>query len=254
MSSTSHVTEDQRSQLAESGYTVLDQVLDHDVVARVLEEIEPHFGLNGWGRNDLRGPANRACVCHVGEVPVGRCSRRAPRRPRTARRPPQALTGACRLSGHTHPPVRDRTNLPLRRRPPRRRPAPTAMERERHVGLVALHSCKRLNPFRAGKPSLGLPATTDRTRDDLGRLAPGSALVWLGGIYHGGRSNTSDEVRTGVSIIYFQPWLRQVENMVLVVRTRQGGSVQPHNAAPSRLWRDRRQFLWDTLMAAIQSN
>ena len=58
-------------------------------------------------------------------------------------------------------------------------------------------------------------------------LAPGSALVWLGGIYHGAGPNTSDEVRTGVSIIYFQPWLRQVENMVLVVGPDKAAQFSP---------------------------
>jgi len=48
-------------------------------------------------------------------------------------------------------------------------------------------------------------------------ISPGSALVWLGGVYHGGGANVSNSCRTGVSIIYFEPWLRQVENMTLAV-------------------------------------
>lgn len=49
-------------------------------------------------------------------------------------------------------------------------------------------------------------------------MQAGSALVWLGGVYHGGGANVSQHsLRTGVSIIYFQPWMRQVENMTLAV-------------------------------------
>ena len=48
-------------------------------------------------------------------------------------------------------------------------------------------------------------------------IPPGSALVWLGGVYHGAGPNLSDEFRDGINMIYFQPWLRQVENMTLVI-------------------------------------
>jgi len=48
-------------------------------------------------------------------------------------------------------------------------------------------------------------------------MSAGSVLVYQGSVLHGGGTNSSDEVRRGVSIIYCQPWLRQFENMMLSV-------------------------------------
>lgn len=45
----------------------------------------------------------------------------------------------------------------------------------------------------------------------------GSALVYLGSVWHGGGANTTDEVRLGVVLHYAVGWLRPVENHVLVV-------------------------------------
>jgi len=45
----------------------------------------------------------------------------------------------------------------------------------------------------------------------------GSALVYLGGIEHGGGAHTGGPARLGVSIIYCQPWLRQFENLMMAV-------------------------------------
>ena len=48
-------------------------------------------------------------------------------------------------------------------------------------------------------------------------MSAGSALVWLGPLYHRGGANLSDSARLGITIQYCQPWLRQIENMVLAV-------------------------------------
>lgn len=46
-------------------------------------------------------------------------------------------------------------------------------------------------------------------------LQPGSALVWLGSLLHGGGSNTSDKPRRGTIISYNLGWLRSAENQSL---------------------------------------
>jgi ectoine hydroxylase-related dioxygenase (phytanoyl-CoA dioxygenase family) len=45
----------------------------------------------------------------------------------------------------------------------------------------------------------------------------GSALVYLGNVWHGGGANTTDEIRLGVVLHYARSWRRPVENHVLVV-------------------------------------
>jgi len=48
-------------------------------------------------------------------------------------------------------------------------------------------------------------------------MKAGSALVWKGLTVHRGGANNSDQMRLGLTTQYCQPWLRQVENMVLAV-------------------------------------
>src|SRR5262249_18480277 len=45
----------------------------------------------------------------------------------------------------------------------------------------------------------------------------GSALVYLGNVWHGGGANTTGQDRLGVVLHYARAWLRPVENHVLVV-------------------------------------
>jgi ectoine hydroxylase-related dioxygenase (phytanoyl-CoA dioxygenase family) len=48
-------------------------------------------------------------------------------------------------------------------------------------------------------------------------MRAGSALLWIGGTYHGGGTNITDEPRTGITITLDLGWLRQEENQYLAV-------------------------------------
>ena len=48
-------------------------------------------------------------------------------------------------------------------------------------------------------------------------LTAGSALVYLGSVWHGGGANRTDRLRLGVVLHYAAAWLRPVENHVLAV-------------------------------------
>jgi hypothetical protein len=48
-------------------------------------------------------------------------------------------------------------------------------------------------------------------------MAPGSAVIWTGGVYHSGGKNTSSFPRTGLTISFDLGNLRQEENQYLVV-------------------------------------
>ena len=45
----------------------------------------------------------------------------------------------------------------------------------------------------------------------------GSVMIWAGPLFHRGGANRSALPRAGVTVQYCQPWLRQIENMVLAV-------------------------------------
>ncbi|MDW8803347.1 phytanoyl-CoA dioxygenase family protein [Streptomyces scabiei] len=48
-------------------------------------------------------------------------------------------------------------------------------------------------------------------------MPAGSALIWLGGLYHGGGHNASTEPRTGLTLSYIAGNMRQEENQYLAV-------------------------------------
>ncbi len=48
-------------------------------------------------------------------------------------------------------------------------------------------------------------------------MAPGSVLIYLGSLRHGGGANTTHSPRTGVVVSYCLGWLRQSENQYLTV-------------------------------------
>jgi ectoine hydroxylase-related dioxygenase (phytanoyl-CoA dioxygenase family) len=48
-------------------------------------------------------------------------------------------------------------------------------------------------------------------------LKSGSALMFLGSLWHGGGANLTDQDRLGVILHYSAAWLRPVENHVLAV-------------------------------------
>ena len=54
-------------------------------------------------------------------------------------------------------------------------------------------------------------------------MPAGSVLVFAGSLVHRGGANTSDSVRLAITPQYCQPWLRQIENMVLAVPPEQAG-------------------------------
>jgi ectoine hydroxylase-related dioxygenase (phytanoyl-CoA dioxygenase family) len=58
-------------------------------------------------------------------------------------------------------------------------------------------------------------------------MPAGSALLYLGSLWHGGGANTTDGTRIGVVLHYAVSWLRPVENHVLVVPPEQAGERSP---------------------------
>jgi ectoine hydroxylase-related dioxygenase (phytanoyl-CoA dioxygenase family) len=58
-------------------------------------------------------------------------------------------------------------------------------------------------------------------------MPAGSALVYLGSVWHGGGANTTDTARLGVVLHYARAWLRPVENHVLVVAPEVVATLEP---------------------------
>ena len=58
--------------------------------------------------------------------------------------------------------------------------------------------------------------TADTPTVDV-EMPAGSALIYLGSVWHGGGANHTDRARIGVVLHYAAGWLRPVENHVLAV-------------------------------------
>ena len=57
----------------------------------------------------------------------------------------------------------------------------------------------------------------DRDEIVIATMSPGSALFYLGNLWHGGGANTTDRPRLGVILEYVSSWLRAQENHCLAV-------------------------------------
>ena len=74
-------------------------------------------------------------------------------------------------------------------------------------GTMVIPGSHKWGDDRAPKRSEAVPT----------EMAAGSALIWLGGTYHGGGTNTTDAPRTGITITFDLGYLRQEENQYLAL-------------------------------------
>ena len=58
-------------------------------------------------------------------------------------------------------------------------------------------------------------------------MPAGSALVFTGSLVHRGGANHSNKERLAITPQYCQPWLRQIENMVLSVPPEKAAALSP---------------------------
>jgi ectoine hydroxylase-related dioxygenase (phytanoyl-CoA dioxygenase family) len=58
-------------------------------------------------------------------------------------------------------------------------------------------------------------------------MPAGTALMYLGSVWHGGGANQTEHARLGVVLHYAVGWLRPVENHVLAVPPKQAKDLDP---------------------------
>jgi ectoine hydroxylase-related dioxygenase (phytanoyl-CoA dioxygenase family) len=203
--------------LRKDGVVVAEDLLDEAELDAVRAELEPHFGREGFGRNDFEGLRTERVYSVLAKCPS---VARLVEHPRILALldeflRPSRLLAACQATrihpGETAQNLHADDELGA---PPRPR-APNCVS--------VMWTLSEYTPENGS--TLIVPGShlwdherrPEASAATAFHLRSGSALIWLGGVYHGGGANTSDVLRTGVSIIYFQPWLRQIENMTLAV-------------------------------------
>ncbi len=58
-------------------------------------------------------------------------------------------------------------------------------------------------------------------------MPAGSVMIWAGPLFHRGGAHRGNTTRLGITLQYSQPWLRQIENMVLAVPPAKAAQYSP---------------------------
>jgi ectoine hydroxylase-related dioxygenase (phytanoyl-CoA dioxygenase family) len=206
----------ERATLADDGYCVVENVLDPATVAATRAELQGLFAATPYGRDDFEGRATRRVYGLFAKT--------------------RALDAMA-----THPIVLDSLDRVLG---PAQLSAPTAIEIGPGERAQPLHPDDAIYPIP--RPHAELVVNVMWPFDDFTeangatRVVPGShqwieerpdpnsetvavempagsAMLYVGSLWHGGGANTTTQPRVGVVLHYAVSWIRPVENHVLAV-------------------------------------
>ncbi len=202
--------------LEDDGYRVVEGVLDDDTVAGIRSELDRLFATTPFGRDDFEGRRTRRVYALFAKT--------------------RALDALA-----IHPLVLDALDRVIG---PAQLSAPTAIEIGPGERAQPLHPDDAIYPVPRPHPELVLNVMWpfDDFTDENGAtrlvagsrcridefptadaetvtvtMPAGSALLYVGSLWHGGGANTTDRPRVGVVMHYCAAWLRPVENHVLAV-------------------------------------
>jgi ectoine hydroxylase-related dioxygenase (phytanoyl-CoA dioxygenase family) len=216
MGETSH--KQHLDRIAEDGYTILEGVIEEDLVAALREDllrlereigIEPaHNAFEGehtWRIYNLlvHGPLYEAIPVHPGVLPVVE----------------GVLDPGCLVSslssisigpGETPQPIHaDDQLIPL----PKPHPPTVCNTMWALTDFTAENGATRVVPgshLADRSPDLGVDYDTVAAE-----MPAGSVLVWHGSLWHGGGANRTTERRVGIAMNYCAGYIRQQENQQL---------------------------------------
>jgi ectoine hydroxylase-related dioxygenase (phytanoyl-CoA dioxygenase family) len=202
--------------LEDDGYCVVENVLDPTTVAETRAELRDLFAATPYGRDDFEGHRTRRVYGLFAKT--------------------RALDAMA-----THPIVLDALDRVLG---PAQLSAPTAIEIGPGERAQPLHPDDAIYPIPRPHAELVVnvmwPCDDFTEANGATRLVPGShrwiderpgpdtetvavempagsAMLYVGSLWHGGGANTTTQPRIGVVLHYAVSWIRPVENHVLVV-------------------------------------
>ena len=123
---------------------------------------------------------------------------------------------------------------------PRRRPADPPRQAPRRRSSATRCGRSPTSPRPTAPPASSRVAISPIDSPDLAEhydtvpaeMAAGSVLVWHGSLWHGGGANTTDERRVGIAMNYCAGWMRQQENQQLGIPR----DTRPRFPAACRSW------------------
>ena len=202
--------------LEDDGYCVVEDVIDEATVAGIRAELTRLFDATPLGRDDFEGHRTRRVYALFAKTRVLD----------DLAMHPLVLTALDRVLG------------------PAQLSAPTAIEIGPGEHAQPLHPDDAIYPVPRPHPELVVnvmwPLDDFTEENGATRVVPGShrwiderpgpdsesvavampagsAMLYVGSLWHGGGANTTQRARAGVVLHYAVSWLRQVENHVLAV-------------------------------------
>ena len=203
--------------LREDGYLILPNAISPELVARVRAELAPHLG--AFGRNPFEGHRTQRVYALLAKAPAIAEMVEHPTVLAYVDRflqPSYLLWGALAVNLHPGETRQDYHCDDDAGAPPRPRAAQGISTMWALDDFTEENGATELIPgSHLWGP--GEAPSADDPRAIRAVMPAGSVLIWQGPIFHRGGANDSDATRLGITLQYCQPWLRQIENMVLAV-------------------------------------
>jgi ectoine hydroxylase-related dioxygenase (phytanoyl-CoA dioxygenase family) len=208
--------------IEDQGYTIIEQLIGDDVIHRIKRALEPYLQGQLMGRNNFEGEHSERVYALLAKHPDFALIVEHPLIIAILDRllePDYLLSANLAINCHA-----GETPQPFHR----------DNDGGKNADVTALHGISTIWSFDDFTESNGATEfiagshqyvnEPPNPRDIVKAIMPaGSALVFSGSLYHRGGANQSNEPRLAITPQYCQPWLRQLENMVL--------SVPPEKAA-----------------------
>jgi hypothetical protein len=203
------------------GAVVVDDLIEHAIVDRILAEMQPHIDATPTGSDGFSGRLTRRTGALVARSPT---SRQIVQHPLVLEVTGRLLDRAMSYQLHLTQTIAIGPGEPAQ-----------AIHRDQWAfdffpfpddHHVQCNTIWALSDFHEANGATRLilgsqdwPDDHHHTADETvpAEMSKGSCLLYTGKVYHGGGANTSDHARIGLNITYVVGWLRQEENQYLSV-------------------------------------
>jgi ectoine hydroxylase-related dioxygenase (phytanoyl-CoA dioxygenase family) len=208
------------SRIGERGWVVVEDAIDPDTVADVREQLAPYLQGELMGRNDFEGLRSERVYGLLEKAPV---IAQLIEHDAVLAVADEFLMSSYLLSAalvvHLHPgeTVQGWHQDDALGAPPPPRPVQGVSTIWAIDDFTAENGATEVIP---GSHAWDHPAPAQDEMDAMAEplvLRSGSVAIFPGTLYHRGGANRSERKRLGLTIQYCQPWLRQLENMMLGV-------------------------------------
>lgn len=202
------------------GYAIVPDAIDAGTLARLRAELDPYLQGRYMGRNDFEGFRSERVYNLLAKAPTVAELIEHPAVLAVADRllkPSYLLSAALVVNLHPGETPQGYHQDDALGAPPPPRPVQGVSTLWALDDFTAANGATEVIP---GSQRWQAPAPPAEALEPLGvplEMAAGSVAIFPGTLYHRSGANRSNATRLGLTIQYCQPWLRQLENLMLGV-------------------------------------